>query len=152
MSGIALKWRAEPGKSYAGLEEKIAQGAADGLNAIGLITTNYMKSSLQKGPKSGLIYRLSNPTRVHQASAPGEFPATDRGELVRSIGFDTADPKDFAAGMGIGVVMFASAPHAIPLELKPSSRGGRPFMSRAVNDKKEDYGKILQSSINARLK
>lgn len=149
---LTLAWKGTPGQSYAGLEDRIAQGAADGLNAIGLVTTNHMKQSLQKGPKSGVVRKLSNPTRVHQASAPGEYPATDRGELVRSIGYDTANPKDFAQGMGIGMVMFASARHAIPLELKPSSRGGRPFMSRAVNEKKEGYGKILTVSIKERLK
>lgn len=34
---------------------------------------------------TGRIYRKSNPTRTHQASAPGQPPATDLGKYAASI-------------------------------------------------------------------
>ena len=41
--------------------------------------------SIQSGPKSGKVYQRYNPTRTHKASAPGEAPASDTGNLVRNI-------------------------------------------------------------------
>ncbi len=41
--------------------------------------------SIQKGPKTGIIYRRRSVE--HQASKEGEAPATDRGTLVSSIYF-----------------------------------------------------------------
>ena len=40
---------------------------------------------IQRGPKTGAIYQLENPRRTHQASAPGEPPASDTGRLASSI-------------------------------------------------------------------
>jgi len=41
--------------------------------------------SIQSGPKSGRIYEKYNPRRTHKASAPGQAPASDTGNLVRNI-------------------------------------------------------------------
>ena len=41
--------------------------------------------SIQTGMKSGRIYEKYNPRRTHKASAPGEAPASDTGNLVRNI-------------------------------------------------------------------
>ena len=41
--------------------------------------------SIQTGMKSGRIYEKYNPRRTHRASAPGEAPASDTGNLVRNI-------------------------------------------------------------------
>ena len=41
--------------------------------------------SIQTGPKSGRIYEKYNPRRTHKASAPGQAPASDTGNLVRNI-------------------------------------------------------------------
>lgn len=145
---LELKWRGTPGASYKGLEDRVLAGARDGLNAIGLVTTNHIKASLLRGPKSGRVYQLYGPRRTHQASAPGEYPATDTGRLASSIGYEIAT----GGGYDLSVVMFAAAEYAIPLELKPSSRGGRPFMSRAVDEEQRDYGAILTKAIGARMK
>jgi len=40
---------------------------------------------IQKGAKSGKVYRKYNPTREHVSSAPGQAPASDTGNLVRNI-------------------------------------------------------------------
>lgn len=134
-------------RSYADAEERIREGAIDGLNAIALVTTSYIKASIQKGPATGKVYHRYGPKRIHQASARGEYPATDTGRLVASIGFENDDVL-----LRPGVIIFANAAYAMPLELKPSSKGGRPFMSRAIRERQEDYGKILSAAINARLR
>jgi|TARA_R110001583_G_scaffold187010_1_gene348034 HK97 gp10 family phage protein len=41
--------------------------------------------SIQQGSKSGVVYEKYNPRRSHRASAPGEAPASDTGNLVSKI-------------------------------------------------------------------
>jgi len=41
--------------------------------------------SIQQGSKSGIVYEKYNPRRSHRASAPGEAPASDTGNLVSKI-------------------------------------------------------------------
>ena len=48
------------------------------------------KIKIQSPPKTGRIYRHGNVE--HQASAPGEAPATDTGNLVNSIASDRVRP------------------------------------------------------------
>lgn len=53
---------------------------ATGLSLRGTIVKKY-----QRGPATGEIYEKFNPRRTHQASAPGEAPATDTGRLANSV-------------------------------------------------------------------
>ena len=41
--------------------------------------------SIQSGAKSGVMYQKYNPRREHRASAPGQSPASDTGNLVSKI-------------------------------------------------------------------
>ena len=41
--------------------------------------------SIQTGAKSGVMYQMYNPRREHRASAPGQAPASDTGNLVSKI-------------------------------------------------------------------
>ena len=41
--------------------------------------------SIQTGAKSGVVYQMYNPRREHRASAPGQAPASDTGNLVSKI-------------------------------------------------------------------
>ncbi len=51
----------------------------------------YAKQKIQSGGRSGRVYRRRSIS--HQASAPGEFPKTDRGQLVASLYFRVAADK-----------------------------------------------------------
>ena len=41
--------------------------------------------SIQTGSKSGIVYQKYNPRREHRASAPGQAPASDTGNLASKI-------------------------------------------------------------------
>ena len=41
--------------------------------------------SIQAGGKSGIVYQKYNPRREHRASAPGQAPASDTGNLASKI-------------------------------------------------------------------
>ena len=53
------------------------------VNAAALESVNDVKKEIQGPPKTGRKYQRG--TVVHQASAPGQAPATDTGFLVSSI-------------------------------------------------------------------
>lgn len=57
------------------VQEEVARAAL-------IIETN-AKNLIRKKPKTGRIYKRGN--IIHQASAPGEPPATDTGRLLSSI-------------------------------------------------------------------
>ena len=54
------------------------------VDAAALESVNDVKKSIQGPPKTGRKYQRSE-TVIHQASAPGQAPATDTGTLVSSI-------------------------------------------------------------------
>ena len=106
------------------------------------------KDGIRKGPKTGVVYTHrfpdvfpGGPRRAryrrghpHQASAPGEYPAADTGNLMRSIHDEHEKPAEVAeAGEdAFAAIIAADAEYAAPLELKPEEKGGRPFLRRAL--------------------
>lgn len=77
-------------------------------------------------PKSGRIYQKYLPRRVHQASAPGQAPATDTGTLISGI---VIDRTDVVRGR---IVIAATSPHAKHLEYGTRTMAPRPFLRRAL--------------------
>jgi len=59
---------------------KLANAA---IKESGYLVANTAKKAIAKGGRSGRFYKRGK--KVHQASAPGEYPKTDRGGLVSSI-------------------------------------------------------------------
>jgi len=49
---------------------------------------NFIVKKIQAGG-TGRVYQKYNPSRTHQASSPGEAPATDTGKLVNSVYMET---------------------------------------------------------------
>lgn len=78
---------------------------------------------VQTGPKSGRIYKRRGV--VHQASAPGEPPASDTGTLVQRSG------TEYDHTRLTGAVVFRSS-HALPLELGTETMEPRPYLRPAL--------------------
>ena len=76
---------------------KDVQKAIDAaVTATALETITEVKRMIQRGPKTGKTYiraKGQNLSRKHQASAPGEAPATDTGTLASSIYFEKTSPR-----------------------------------------------------------
>lgn len=84
-------------------------------------------------PKTGRVYMKTKPTkRRHQASAPGQSPADDMGELVNSLGVLKTDLRN------LRIYIFASAKHARFLEFGTRRMAARPFLRRALNNLRAD--------------
>lgn len=89
------------------------------------------KRSILAGGKTGRIYRRRSVT--HQASAPGQAPASDTGRLVNSINSYYEKAKKTAiviAGRG-------TALYAILLEFGTRFMAPRPFMTPSLESNRD---------------
>lgn len=131
---------------------------------------NRAVEGIANGPKSGRIYthhfftRGTGPDRVlmrgrqrarpHQASARGEYPAADTGNLMRTIWAEVEDSLQQLALDTAGTALNWSAwgeaegqikgmvgcdaAYGVHLEYKDPTDGGRPFMRKALAES-EDF-------------
>jgi len=65
------------------LEKQVEPRAAKIIEQGAQTMVTDMKDAIESGPKTGRLYRRGNVE--HQASAPGEAPATDIGTLANSL-------------------------------------------------------------------
>jgi HK97 gp10 family phage protein len=91
--------------------------------------------SIQRGPKTGEIYGK------HQASKAGEAPASDTGNLVRSITVDPVTDDEM-------VTITCRAPYAAALELGTDDGRieERPFMRPAANRNKQAVVELMKEA------
>ena len=97
--------------------------------------------SIQSGPKSGRIYEKYNPRRTHRASAPGQAPASDTGNLVRNIVVKQENPDL--------VKVESNAIYSSFLEFGTSKMLARPFLFPATERSRK---KIAQAVFNRVVK
>jgi HK97 gp10 family phage protein len=106
------------------------------------IRTTAIKS-IQRGPKSGIVYDKTNPNRTHRASAPGQAPASDTGRLANSI---TAEIS------GKEATITAGTEYAAPLEFGTRDIEPRPFMVPAMEQERPKFNARLQKIVDAGTK
>lgn len=75
---MTLRWFGDPVERS--LERAVMRGVIRGTEAL----RERMIERVMQPPKTGHIYKRGK-DRYHQASAPGESPANDTGNLVRNI-------------------------------------------------------------------
>ena len=86
MNTVTITGSKELQAALAALGSELEAVTRDAVNATGLELRSDIVKRYQRGPKSGRIYKRRGVT--HQASAPGEAPATDTGRLVASVVFE----------------------------------------------------------------
>jgi hypothetical protein len=106
------------------LTPEVQAAAKQGLFAVAQIAANDAKLRVARGPKTGRIYKRGK--IAHQASAPGEAPATDLGKLLGSIRGELANEP-------LTANLVASVDYAIHLEFGTSKMAPRPFMRPAAD-------------------
>jgi len=96
------------------------------------------KKRIQRGAKTGHIYKRGKRGRIkHQASAPGESPATDTGTLARSIR-TTRNRAEMYAETGSNLVyapmLEQGTRHILPRPwLEPSLRENLPKIEKLID-------------------
>jgi len=105
-----------------------------------LLVLNDGNRSIASGDKTGKIY--SRRGVEHQASAPGEPPATDTGELIAS---GRAGAEMGPSGPE-GIVEW-TAPHAVHLEYGTRKMAARPFANPAVERNRGRIADLLRQAL-----
>ena len=95
--------------------------------------------SIQTGPKSGRTYEKYNPRRTHKASAPGQAPASDKGNLVSQI-MSVADGKN--------TLVESRAEYSKFLEFGTSKMLPRPFLFPASEKSTKKIVQVLIQKLN----
>lgn len=93
--------------------------------------------SIQQGPKTGRSYKRGGKT--HIASAPGEAPATDSGELVRNITIEKDAIMDYTVGSR------EAAPQGFWMEFGTSRVEARPWLTPAARLARKQLQKDLRT-------
>lgn len=96
-------------------------------------------TSISQGAKTGRIYKRGN--KIHQASAAGEAPATDSGDLVRRI-----QALKSIAGDGSWLVG-TSLPYGKHLEFGTKDMGARPWLIPAMEKNRKNIENSIKSAI-----
>lgn len=114
------------------------QGVVEGLS----IVEQRAIFLIQNPPKSGRIYRRRGVE--HQASAPGEAPASDTGTLVNTRRSELNEPS-------LSGRLIFSARHALPLERGTRRMQPRPFARRSLMETRDQIVAAIYRSCSAAL-
>lgn len=127
----------------------IKKAVAIGVFKGALLVRNDMITRIMKGPKSGEVYhRKSRGKRSkskgvsHQASAPGEAPANDTGNLARSINVVAG-----LEGVTSTSVVEVRTDYASALEFGTRHMEPRPFANPALNENKAEISAIIRAEV-----
>lgn len=122
--------------------ERVRRATMQGIVRGTELVRNEALRLIMQTSKSGRVYRTRGVT--HQASAPGEPPASDTGRLANSITTSYDQEKL------IGVVS-ANTEYAPYLEYGTSKMEARPFMRPALTNKAEEVATAITHAIAAEL-
>lgn len=122
---------------------RIRKGALQGVLVGAQAVHETGTQKIQDPPKTGKVYRRRGVT--HQASAPGQPPASDTGRLVGS-GDVFLDPENISARVNWGVG------HALPLELGTEKMEPRPFARPSLAENVEVIRQAVADGVTAALK
>lgn len=148
MAKITQKRSSPAAASFSSVHDKVADAVRRALRTHAAELVEAVRTGLETGGRSGRTY-LGDGV-VHQASAPGEPPASDTGELAASIEIDEGD-RTTAASAKLGVYVTATADYAAPLELGTSITAPRPFLAPALRAAQPDAVVGIREAISAAL-
>ena len=115
------------------LHDEVNVALVDGATKI----RNRILTGMLREPKHGRVYKRKR-TR-HRASAPGEYPASDTGEMARSITFDARDME-----IEVGSII-TGTPYPVYLEEGTERMDARPWLAPSV----EEYDDEIVDAVGA---
>ena len=126
-------------KNVEKYRKKQGRKLEEALHASALVVQNDARRSILKGPKTGRIYPRGKRSS-HQASAPGEAPASDTGTLVRNI-LAEMDPRK------LFVRIIAKTKYSLFLEEGTKKMKPRPFLRPALERNLRKITAIFQAKL-----
>lgn len=125
-------------RKKAAIRKAVARGVTRGA----ILVQRTARERILRGPKSGA--KTPRGAKSHIASAPGESPANDTGNLARSIAVTAAVPGDYATAK-----VSVSAPYGRDLEFGTINMEPRPFLQVSVDDNRSAIDKIIKEEVAA---
>lgn len=129
-----------PQIDLAGLAEEVRSQVLATVEAGARLVLNDANRSIANGPKTGRVYARGN--IQHQASAPGEPPATDTGRLIAS-GRSTAEIRGDTAR---GLVEY-TADYAAYLEFGTRKMSPRPYLIPAIERNRARIAQLISQAL-----
>lgn len=134
---MALEWNGPA--VIAALRKAAFRGVVRGTEAV----KTRMVERIMQPPKTGRIYKRN--TVSHQASAPGESPASDTGRLAQSV------TTSYDAQNVVGYVNVATA-YAEALEFGTPRVAARPYARVSLAEKAEEIRADIAAEIAGALR
>lgn len=119
----------------------VEKGLEQGLMLAATILHRQAIDNIRKGSKTGKKYPRGV-GKFHQASAKGESPATDTGNLVKNIIIDTSNKKAIEVGST------SNAPYGARLELNMD----REWLMPAFEQQRDKMVSRVEKAINDAIK
>jgi HK97 gp10 family phage protein len=130
--------------ALANASQQVRDAVADEINKAVYASAQQVvleaKKSILSGGKSGRLYHRR--TVTHQASAPGEAPASDTGRLVNSLSATLTNPGEATASAGNSNVKYAAM-----LEFGTTNIAPRPFFFVAFEKSKAWIGNRIGEAL-----
>ena len=120
-------------KKLRAIERNLDRAAKEGAEMVAAQIRHLMESS----PATGAVYH--RPWGTHQASAPGEPPAIDYGDLVNSIYTEKVAPGLYVAGL--------ADPKAAWLEWGTPKMAARPSVRPAVAMVRKEFTELIRMAV-----
>lgn len=139
------------------LDQSAGQSLEEVITDLVTDTHSLAVAGIQGGPKSGRVYdtrfftdaqgrlRRGEPRPPHQASAPGQYPASDTGRLAGSVGFELPQPGSLTGRVGTSVA------YGPMLEFGTSRMAARPWLMPSFERAKIGVEKELRARLEAKL-
>jgi HK97 gp10 family phage protein len=132
--------------SLRGMGGRADREAQKALEMAALIVRNDAVQSIQKGPKTGRLYIRGASKKgrrrkiTHQASAPGQPPATDTGMLASNITFYGR------AGARPTAFVEAQMHYSRDLEFGTRKMAARPFLAPALQRNRKKVLELVRQA------
>lgn len=115
----------------------------DTITDLVLDTHQKAVDGIQRGPKTGRVYRRG--TVAHQASSPGQYPATDTGRLASNVRFELPQGGNMVGRVGTNIQYGAY------LEFGTSRMAARPWLLPSFEKAKVGVTKELKAKLEGRI-
>lgn len=144
MIGVKMLARKGTRRALDDFAGRGARAANLGTQEIGEFVLETVVESIRGGTKSGIVYRRYNPFRIHQASAPGQAPADDLGNLANSYSLSFTKLNQFV----FSATVSSYALYAARLEYGDGPLLARPHLTPAVEEAEQVASAMLVDAWN----
>ncbi len=138
MSRVKIEGLSDLNAALSRLSDEAQAGVDKAVQATGLEVRGDIVKRIQRGPATGQVYGN------HQASAPGEAPATDTGRLASSIDYKREGRMSASVGSDLA--------YAAMLEFGTTKVEPRPAWIPAVEAARDKYIDRLEAAIGKAMR